>query len=119
MAFSEFFAHLESCTWCQEHKNELCDAGRDALLYLTGSSSHKRLAEKSIKPTIAQIVREECHAYGVTLDDEDIEYVLWEETGYPCFWPDATKSPEENLRHQIREWAERNKQSRTLPVVPP
>ena len=86
---------------------------------VTSRPSRKLLAEKPVKLTIAQIVREECAAYDITLKDEDIEYVLWEETGYPCFWPDVTKSPKENLRHQIREWAERNKPSRTLPVVPP
>jgi len=56
-------------------------------------------------PTVGEVVREECLKAGVTLKDADVEYVLWEKTGYPCFWPDSTKTPEENLRMQVKEWA--------------
>lgn len=58
--------------------------------------------------TIAEMVRKEVAKFGVQLSDDQLEHVLWEETGYPCFWPDATKSPAENLRTQVREWAQRS-----------
>ena len=60
-------------------------------------------------PTIGEVVKEECLKAGVTLKEEDVEYVLWEHTGYPSFWPDPNKTPEENLRMQVREWAEKQK----------
>lgn len=34
----------------------------------------------------------------------EIEHVIWSKTGYPCFWPDASKSPEENFRAQLAEY---------------
>ena len=56
--------------------------------------------------TLADVVKEECLKVGVTVKDDDLEYIIWEQTGYPCFWPDGTKTPEENFRTQVREWAE-------------
>lgn len=58
-------------------------------------------------PTIQDLVKEECRKVGVTITDEALEHVIWEETGYPCFWPDPDKTPEENMRTQVREWAEK------------
>jgi hypothetical protein len=57
---------------------------------------------------IIEAVKEEAAKYGVKLDDEGAEHVLWEETGWPAFWPIAAenRTPEACLRAQVREWAE-------------
>jgi len=59
-------------------------------------------------PTVGDVVKDECLKAGVTIQDDQVEHVLWTGTGYPCFWPDAAKTPEENLRMQVREWAEKH-----------
>lgn len=58
-------------------------------------------------PTLQDVVREEAAKYKVTLTDEQVEHVIWEETGYPCFWPNPSSTPEDNFRTQIREWAKK------------
>lgn len=62
--------------------------------------------------TLGDVVKEEAAKHGVVLSDDLLEHVLWEKTGYPCFWPDATKTPEENLRMQVGEWAREQKRSK-------
>ena len=44
-------------------------------------------------------------------DDEFLNHVLWEYTGYPQFWniPEDGKTPEECLRKQLSEFARRYK----------
>lgn len=54
--------------------------------------------------TVLSVVREEAAKFGREVTDDHAEYVLWEFTGYPCFWPDAAKTPEENLRAQLAEY---------------
>ena len=39
-------------------------------------------------------------------NDEYADFILWSKTGYPAFWPDKGKSPEENLRVQLAEFKE-------------
>ena len=56
--------------------------------------------------TALEVVKEEAAKYGLNLDDKEADYVAREHTGYPSFWPDGTKTPEENMRQQVREWAE-------------
>lgn len=53
---------------------------------------------------IGDVVREEATKAGKTVLDDDIEFIVWEFTGYPCFWPDSTKTPEENFRAQLSEY---------------
>lgn len=56
---------------------------------------------------VYDIVREELRAAGILeVGDDTIEYLIWEKTGYPHFWPDSTKTPEENFRNQIRHWCQ-------------
>lgn len=59
--------------------------------------------------TILDAVKEEAAKFGVELSDADAEWVLWEQTGYPSFWPISglTPTPEACLRAQVREWAEK------------
>ena len=45
------------------------------------------------------VAREEL---GPEFSDDDLDYILWQETGFPCYWPDRTKTPEENCRVQLR-----------------
>lgn len=55
-----------------------------------------------------EMVKDEAFkATGKTPTDDTAEYVLWEETGYPCFWPISTENPtpEACLRAQVRTWA--------------
>ena len=56
--------------------------------------------------TLIEVVREECAKFGFCPEDDQVEYIIWEKTGYPDFWPDKAKTPEENFRQQIREWAQ-------------
>lgn len=48
-----------------------------------------------------QIVRE----YFPNATDEFCEMLIWERTGYPCFWniPECGKTPEECFRNQVKE----------------
>ena len=41
--------------------------------------------------------------------DEEVEFIIWEETGYPQFWeiPQDGNTPEECFRKQLKEAAER------------
>jgi hypothetical protein len=57
--------------------------------------------------TALELVKEEAEKFGLVLSDREADHVAWSETGFPCFWPDATKTPEENMRQQVREWAEK------------
>jgi hypothetical protein len=57
--------------------------------------------------TVYELIIEECLKEGIHINESDIEHILWAETGYPCFWPDGTKTPEENLRMQVSEWAKK------------
>lgn len=54
--------------------------------------------------TVLEVIHEEAAKAGRSVADGEAEYVLWEFTGYPCFWPDAAKTPEENLRAQLAEY---------------
>lgn len=46
------------------------------------------------------IAREEANALRLDLPDETLGYVLWNETGWPCFFID---DKEVELRRQLRE----------------
>ncbi len=37
------------------------------------------------------------------LNKKDSETAIWELTGFPGFWPDSSKTPEENFRAQLQE----------------
>lgn len=51
-----------------------------------------------------EIVKEEAAKVGKTLSDEDINYLLWNETGFPCFYaPKEGETDEDYLRRQVRE----------------
>jgi hypothetical protein len=47
--------------------------------------------------------------YFPAADDDFIEFVIWEETGYPSFWniPKDGNTPEECLRTQLRKFKEK------------
>ena len=36
--------------------------------------------------------------------DEDLDYVLWNRTGFPAFWPARFKTPETALRAQLKAY---------------
>ena len=57
--------------------------------------------------TIGEVVRE----YIPDATDEEIEFIVWEKTGYPSFWciPQDGATPEECFRKQVREYAEKRK----------
>lgn len=44
---------------------------------------------------IANEVRKKARQFGFVLSDDELEHILWEHTGYPCFWPrrDAVAEP--------------------------
>jgi hypothetical protein len=39
------------------------------------------------------------------LSDGELEYVIWNHTGFPIFWTDPSKTPVENFEAQIAEYA--------------
>ena len=56
--------------------------------------------------TPIEIVQEEGKKLGFNVSETDADYILWEETGFPSYWPDRTITPEENLRVQATEFFE-------------
>lgn len=67
-------------------------------------------------PSPIDIVIEECSKLGITVNARKADYILWDQTGWPSFWPDRTITPEENLRKQVREWATREKKGENDPI---
>ena len=63
---------------------------------------------------VGEVIREEAAKVGVTLTDEEVEHVLWEHTGYPCFWPidELHPTPADAFRKQVIEWADSLKEKR-------
>lgn len=53
-----------------------------------------------------RLVRKLVRPYVGMLSKDDCEDIIWNHTGYPCFWPDKNITPEENLKKQILEWAQ-------------
>jgi hypothetical protein len=51
-------------------------------------------------PSAQDVARE----YFPDASDEELEHIIWEHTGYPEFWPDGSKTPEENFRMQLQEF---------------
>ena len=51
--------------------------------------------------TVMEIARE----YFPDVSDDELNAIIWGHTGYPCFWPDDTKTPEEHFRTQLAEAA--------------
>mgnify|MGYP001608225562 CR=1 FL=1 len=50
--------------------------------------------------TFGEVVRE----YFPEATDDDIEHILWGQTGYPCFW--ETDDTEACLRKRLQEFRE-------------
>ena len=48
--------------------------------------------------TYGEIVRK----YFPTATDDKVDFILWEHTGYPCFWKDS--DVEKCLREQLEEY---------------
>ncbi len=51
--------------------------------------------------TFGEVVRE----YFPDASDDDVDYILWEKTGYPSFW--ETDDTEACLRKQLQEFKEK------------
>jgi hypothetical protein len=51
-------------------------------------------------PSAQDVARE----YFPDATDDQLEYIIWEHTGFPEFWPDSSKTPEDNLRMQLQEY---------------
>lgn len=43
-------------------------------------------------------------AYGFPLDDDTADAIIWEQTGFPVFWPDISIPAHWNFRRQLREF---------------
>lgn len=41
--------------------------------------------------------------YGLSLSDHDAEWLMWERTGWPEFWPRGFDSPAEAFEAQVRD----------------
>ncbi|TXH11813.1 MAG: hypothetical protein E6R04_00955 [Spirochaetes bacterium] len=58
------------------------------------------------------VVLEEAAKVGVRgLEEDEIENIIWSHTGFPCFWPNKEKTPEENFRTQLKEFFEERKKA--------
>jgi len=55
---------------------------------------------KTKDKTFGEVVRE----YFPNASDDEVGFILWEKTGYPCFW--ETDNTETCLRKQLREFKE-------------
>lgn len=65
--------------------------------------------------TIGDVVREEGAKFGfANIPAGEVEAIVWEETGYPFFWPDDKKTPEESFRGQLREFFEASRKKGAL-----
>lgn len=62
--------------------------------------------EYKLSKSIGEIVTEEAANKGVTVPENMIEVIIYEATGYPCFW---TGDPEECFRKQLSEFFEKAK----------
>ena len=49
------------------------------------------------------LTREIALEYGESITDDEASYILWNETGWPCFWP-RNNRPNIALRVQLREF---------------
>lgn len=66
-------------------------------------NEHGLIAENVPPPVELEgmaIARQEAEALGLSLPDEALGYVLWNETGWPCFF---VGDKEVELRRQLRE----------------
>ena len=55
--------------------------------------------------TWLEIVKEEAAKASLPIpDDETADFILWEETGFPEFWPSGHASPEAACRFQLMEF---------------
>ncbi len=52
------------------------------------------------EPTPLDLVKREAKRFDYKLTDRDVEWVLWERTGFPEFWPAGFDSPIAAIRHQ-------------------
>lgn len=54
---------------------------------------------------LGQVFEEELAPFGLKLSDDEREFILWEKTGWPCFWSPkkGERTPEDCLRRQLRE----------------
>ena len=43
--------------------------------------------------------------YFPDVSEEELNTIIWGQTGFPEFWPDSSKTPEENFRLQLAEAA--------------
>ena len=70
---------------------------------------------QGVTVTIFEVMREEALKSKIVLSDADAEHVLWEHTGYPCFWGVSEELPtvEDVLRSQVREWAQKEATRKT------
>lgn len=52
------------------------------------------------------IVKEEAEGLGMQLTKEQIDFVLWEQTGFPCYFmlDEEHPTPEARLRQQVRDF---------------
>lgn len=56
--------------------------------------------------TWLELAKDEAKKEGLKIDDRIADHVLWEFTGFPCFWdiPRLGGTPEECCRTQLSEY---------------
>lgn len=59
---------------------------------------------------VDEVVLEEAAKFNIKPSENDIENIVWSHTGYPCFWPDREKTPEENFRKQLQDYFSKKSQ---------
>lgn len=67
-------------------------------------------------PTWIELVQAVAAEFGETVDLADADYLLWEYTGFPSFWPRADISAAQQAREQLRDYFKR---AHNAPADPP
>lgn len=57
-------------------------------------------------PSVRSFARRIAHQEGVkSISNHDLDFIIWEKTGFPCFWQgDPLTCFEQQLREAFREW---------------
>ena len=61
------------------------------------------MSDRKEKLTFADVVKSVAQEFDRTVTDADIDYILWEHTGFPAFFDG---DPEECVRRQVKEYFE-------------
>lgn len=68
-------------------------------------------------PTAIEEVQRIGRSRGFDVTAEDADFILWEHTGFPIFWPDSRIPGHWHLRRQVRAFFRRHGKVAPLPTA--